>query len=103
MDLSHAAAFYAVVYALASLFLGLLFNVSPGELRKRASLVAEKQAGGSGTILGTFAFILLSLTTLILDDDTDTRMLDKTYAWLRALPHSTYFHIATQFVTDHAI
>lgn len=79
-----------MVYALASLFLGLLFNVPPEELRKRASLVAEKQGGGSGTILGTFCFILLSLTTLILDDETDTKLLDKTYTWLRALPHSKF-------------
>ncbi|KAJ9093692.1 hypothetical protein QFC21_006288 [Naganishia friedmannii] len=91
VDLSHAAAFYAVVYALASLFLGLLFNVSPDELRKRAALAREKQRGGSGTILGAFAYILLSITTLILNDDTDTELLDKTYAWLHALPHNADF------------
>ncbi|KAJ9091836.1 hypothetical protein QFC19_008950 [Naganishia cerealis] len=91
IDLSHRAAFYAVVYALASLFLGLLFNVPAEELRKRALLVAEKQGGGSGTILGTFCFILLSLTTLILNDDTDEKLLVKTYTWLHALPHNADF------------
>lgn len=89
-DLSNRAAFYAVVYAIASLFLGLLFKASPEELRKRATLVEANQQGGSGTILGTFCFIILSITTLVLDDLTDQNVLEQTYSWLYALPHSKH-------------
>lgn len=89
-DLSNHAAFYAVVYAIASLFLGLLFKTSSEELRKRAALVAANQKGGAGTILGTFCSIILSITTLVLDGQTDEKLLEHTYSWLYALPHSKH-------------
>jgi hypothetical protein len=87
-DLSNRASFYTVVYAIASLFLGLLFQASPDDLRRRADLVEANQKGGAGTILGTFCFIILSITTLILDGQTDEKLLKHTYSWLYALPHS---------------
>lgn len=90
-DLSNSASFYTAVYATASLFLGLLFQASPEDLRERADLVEANRNGGSGTILGTFCFILLSITTLVLDGQTDEELLKHTYSWLYALPHSKFF------------
>lgn len=90
-DISQRAPFYAAVYALASLYLGLLFNVAPSALRERAELVRLNQNGGTGTILSTFCPILLSITGLVLDDETDIPALESTYRWLGALPHSKPF------------
>jgi hypothetical protein len=87
-DISQRPPFYAHVYALASLYLGLLFNACPSALRERAELVRRNGHGGTGTILQMFNFILLSITSLVLDDATDLPFLENTYRWLEALSHS---------------
>jgi hypothetical protein len=87
-DISQRPPLYAHVYALASLYLGLLFNASPSALRERAELVQRKGHGGTGTILQMFNFILLSITSLVLDDATDLPFLKNTFRWLDALSHS---------------
>lgn len=89
-NLSHQASFYTSVYAQASLLLGLLFQTAPHDLRQRATLVRDNRAGGTGTILGIFGSILMSITTLILDDPTDKVQLESSYSWLRALSSSEY-------------
>lgn len=87
-NLSHQASFYTAVYGQASLLLGLLFRAAPDDLRKRVALVRDNSTGGAGTILGIFGSILMSITTLILDDATDTHQLESTYSWLLPLSHS---------------
>lgn len=87
-DISQRPPFYAAVYAIASLYLGLLFRAPDAALRERVKLLRDNQQGGTGTIVRTFSHILLSVTSLVLDDATDVSSLESTYRWLNALPHS---------------
>ncbi|KAJ9094752.1 hypothetical protein QFC21_005910 [Naganishia friedmannii] len=97
-SLASQTSLYTAVYAQASLMLGLLFKAKPDDLRQRAELLRDNRNGGAGTILGVFSAILLSLTSLTLDDPTDVAHLKHSHAWLNALSHNQDFQAISEML-----
>jgi hypothetical protein len=82
------APFYAVCYALASMYLGLLYGVSEVELAKRAALLKRFGHGGNGTILQPMTIILLAVWTLTTDEPTEVELIDNAKSHLGKFTNS---------------
>jgi hypothetical protein len=82
------APFYAVCYALASMYLGLLYGVSEVELAKRAALLKQFGHGGNGTILQPFTLTLLAIWTLTTERPTEAELVDDCRAHLGQFTNS---------------
>lgn len=85
---ADTAPFYAVCYALASMYLGLLYGVSEVELAKRAALLKHFGHGGNGTILQPFTLTLLAIWTLTTDELTEAELVDDCRAHLGQFTNS---------------
>jgi len=73
--------FYTICYALASLVLGLLYNVPDNELETRAKLLRQNQDAGNGTILQSMAIAMLAISTLVTKPPTDKELVEKAKAY----------------------
>jgi hypothetical protein len=78
----ETAPFYAVCYALASMYLGLLYGVPETDLAERAALLKQFGHGGNGTILQPMTIVLLAIWTLTTDRPTEEDLIDNAKAHL---------------------
>lgn len=87
---------------MASLYLGLLFDIPREEIRQRASVIHQYQHAGIGTIFRPFCRILEAIAISILDDGTETERLASTCEWLDAFPQSECFlRLCSELEIDH--
>ncbi|KAI5455195.1 hypothetical protein NCC49_000012 [Naganishia albida] len=96
--LPETAPLYALVYGMASLYLGLLFQVSPDDIRQRAAFVQQYQHGGLGTIFRPFTRILMAIASLILDDGVVPELPESTALWLDAFPQNRDFRAVARML-----
>lgn len=88
--MSQTVPLYVLVYGLSSLFLGLLFRLPIQELRKRAAVVKQNAAGGTGTFLKPFATILMCIASLMEEEAVAGDMPERTLKWLDTFPQSMF-------------
>lgn len=89
-SMPQAAPLYALIYGVASLFLGLLFNVPEDEIRQRLAVIHQHQDAGIGTVIRPFCRILETIAILILNDRIEADSSKSTCEWLDAFPQSTW-------------